>query len=169
MRFHYYLLFLATTAFACQPADTSGSAKQAIDAANAQWPRLTSTGHADSIAEFYATDAVIMPPNMATMKGKDAIKAFFATMNTMDPKPILTLHADAVHGTGAMAMERGRWHWAYAAGAKLPPGMPAVDSGKYVVHWMQEKGESVVVDDVWHSDTPLPTATPPPTVPAAPR
>src|SRR5438445_11468511 len=106
---------LLAAALGCQaapPPDTSASAKQAIDAANAQWPRLTSTGHADSIAEFYATDAVIMPPNMATMKGKDAIKAFFATMNTMDPKPILTLHADAVHGTGAMAMERGRWHWA---------------------------------------------------------
>src|SRR6266542_3395160 len=115
MRAHTYLTLLVAASFACQPADTSASANAAIDAANAQWPRLTSTGHADSIAEFYAADAVIMPPNMATMKGKDAIKAFFATMNTMDPKPILTLHADAVHGTGAMAMERGRWHWAYAA------------------------------------------------------
>ncbi len=57
MRAHGYLPFLLITAFACQPAqppDTSAAAKQAIDAANSQWPRLTSTGHADSIAEFYA-------------------------------------------------------------------------------------------------------------------
>ena len=166
MRFHHYLMFLATTAFACQPADTSASAKQAIDAANAQWARLTSTGHADSIAEFYAADAVIMPPNVGTMKGKEAIRTFFAMMNTMDPKPTLTLHADAVHGAGAMAMERGSWHWAYPAGAKLPPGMPAVDSGKYIVHWMQQNGKWVMVDDVWNSDTPLPTAPPPPPAPA---
>ncbi len=166
MRAHSYLTILVAAAFACQPADTSASANAAIDAANAQWPHLTSTGHADSIAEFYAADAVIMPPNMATMKGKDAIKTFFATMNTMDPKPILTLHADAVHGAGAMAMERGRWHWAYPAGAKLPPGTPAADSGKYIVHWMQQNGKWMMVDDVWNSDSPLPMPPAPPPAPA---
>ena len=78
MRAHSYLAVLLLAAFACQPVDTSASAKQAIDAANAHWPRLTSGGHADSIAEFYAADAVIMPPNMASMKGKDATtRAFF--------------------------------------------------------------------------------------------
>ena len=54
--------WLGTTLFAlaaCKPAatpppDTSAAAKAAIDAANANWPRLTSTAHADSIADFYA-------------------------------------------------------------------------------------------------------------------
>src|SRR5262245_62440282 len=80
-----YLLLLAVAAFACRPADTSASAKQAIDSANAQWGRLTSTGHADSIADFYAANAVLMPPNMATVKGKEAIRGFFAVINTMKP------------------------------------------------------------------------------------
>src|SRR5437667_8712291 len=112
MRLIPYVPALVAAALGCQaapPPDTSASAQQAIDAANAQWPRLTSTGHADSLAEFYAADAVIMPPNMGTMKGKEAIRAFFATMNTANPKPTLTLHAEAVHGAGNMAMERGRW------------------------------------------------------------
>jgi len=166
MRAHTCLAVLLTTAFACRPAnssaaDSSANAKQAIDAVNAQFARLTSTGHADSIAEFYAADAVIMPPNMATMKGKEAIRTFFATMNAMDPKPTLTLRAEAVHGAGTMAMERGRWHWAFPAGAKLPPGMAAVDSGKYLAHWMQENGKWVMVDDIWNSDTPLPMAPAP--------
>jgi len=166
MRPVYHLVPLLAVAFACQPADTSASAKQAIDAANAQWPRLTSTGHADSIAEFYAADALIMPPNMATMKGKDAIKAFFATMNTMDPRPILTLRAETVAGAGTTAIERGRWNWAFAAGAKLPPGMPAVDSGKYIVRWEQQNGQWRMVDDIWNSDSPLPTPPAPPPAPA---
>src|SRR6059036_4104488 len=106
MRPQRYLPLVLLAAVACQPADTSASAKSAIDAANAQWPRLTSTGHADSIAELYAADAVIMPPNMATMKGKEAIRAFFATMNSMDPHPTLTLRAEAVHGAGAMEIGR---------------------------------------------------------------
>src|SRR5207237_948871 len=92
---------------------TSASAKQAIDAANAQWPRLTSSGHADSIAEFYAADAVIMPPNMATMRGKDAVRAFFATINTIDPHPTLTPRAVTVVASGPVAVETGRWHRAY--------------------------------------------------------
>ena len=166
MRPQRYLPLVLLAAVACQPADTSASAKTAIDAVNAQWPRLTSTGHADSIAEFYAADAVIMPPNMGTMKGKEAIRTFFATLNTMDPKPTLTLRADAVHGAGGMAMERGRWTWTFPAGAKLPPGM-GVDSGKYIVHWMQQNGKWVIVDDIWNSDTPpMPMAPPPPPAPA---
>jgi len=170
MRPHGYLVVLLTATFACKTADSTASAKQAIDAANAQWARLTSTGHSDSIAEFYAADAVIMPPNMATMTGKDAIKAFFATLNTMDPKPTLTLRAEAVHAAGGLAMERGRWNWTYPAGAKLPPGMPAADSGKYVVHWMQENGKWLMMDDIWNSDTPaMPMAAPAPPPPPARR
>ena len=167
MRAHPFLLFLLTAAFACQPADTSADAKKAIDAANAQWPRLTSTGHADSIAEFYAEDAGLMPPNMPTIRGKDGVRAFFATINTIDPRPTLTLRAETVVASGPVAVETGRWHWAYPAGAKLPPGTAAVDSGKYIVRWAQQNGKWLMVDDVWNSDTPLPT--PPPAPPARRR
>ena len=166
MRAHRYLPFLVLTVFACQPADTSAAAKQAIDAANAQWPRLTSTGHADSIAEFYAADAVLMPPNMPTLRGKEAIRAFFAVINTIEPRPTLTLRAETVVGAGPLAVERGRWHWAFPAGAKLPPGPPAVDSGKYLVRWTQQNGKWLMLDDVWNSDLPLPSAPPPPPAPA---
>lgn len=172
MRFQSCLAVLLTAAFACKPAapaDTSASAKAAIDAANAQWPRLTSTGHSDSIAEFYAADALLMPPNMATTKGKDAIRAFFATLNSMDPKPTLTLRAERVVASGAVAVETGRWHWGYPAGAKLPPGMPSVDSGKYIVHWHEQNGKWLMVDDIWNSDMPMPTAPAPPPAPARRR
>jgi ketosteroid isomerase-like protein len=165
MRPAHPLAFLVAAALGCQatPApDPSASAKQAIDAANAQWPRLTSSGHADSIAEFYAADAVLMPPNRATMRGKDAVRAFFATINTIDPRPTLTLHAVTVVASGPLAVETGRWHWTFPAGAKLPPGTPPVDSGKYIVRWAQQNGRWLIVDDIWNSDSPLPTAPPAP-------
>lgn len=170
MRAHPYILFLLTTAFACQQqSDTSASAKQAIEASNAQWPRLTSSGHADSIAESYAADANLMPPNMATTKGKEAIRAFFATMNTMDPHPTITLHVGTVVAHGPIAVETGRWNWSMPAGAKLPPGMAHADSGKYIVRWAEQNGKWLVVDDIWNSDSPLPTAPPPPPAPARRR
>ena len=161
MRSPAALALLSLAALACQPPDTSAAAKQAIDAANASWPRLTSTGHSDSIAEFYAADAALMPPNMATVTGKDAIRAFFATMNTIDPKPTLTLRAVSVVASGAVAVETGRWNWTFPAGAKLPPGMPAADSGKYIVRWTQQGGKWLMADDVWNSDMPLPAAPAP--------
>jgi len=107
MRAPRYLPFVLLTAFACKPADTTTGAKQAIDAANAQWPRLTSGGHADSIAEFYAVDAVLMPPNMATVRGRDAIRAFFTVMNTI-PSPRPT-DAPVVYITAWKWSSRSSW------------------------------------------------------------
>ena len=146
----------AAVVLGCQPPDTSAAAKQAIDAANATWPRLTSTGHADSIAEYYTANAIIMPPNMAPTRGKEAIRTFFATMNPV--KPTLTLHADSVFGSGNSAVEVGRWHFTFPADAQLPPGMPMADSGKYVVRWVNENGRWLMAQDIWNSDAPMPTA-----------
>ena len=147
------------------PPGSVADAKKAIDAANAQWPRLTSSGHADSIAEFYAANAVIMPPNMAPTRGKEAIRAFFATLNAV--KPTLTLRADSVWANGAAAVEQGRWWWKWAGAP--PPGMPKADSGKYIVRWVNEGGKWLVAQDIWNSDVALPLAAAPAAKPAPAR
>ena len=151
---------LVAAALGCQatpPPDTSASAKQAIDAANAQWPRLTAAGHADSIAEFYQAKAVILPPNMPPMHDREAIRSFFAVLNGMSsPPPVLTLRAESVWASGPMAVELGRWHFAWPAGAKRPPGAPAADSGKYIVRWVKDNGRWLMAQDIWNSDIALP-------------
>jgi len=152
-------LALLAVALACRPPDTSAAAKQAIDAANANWARLTAAGHADSIAEFYTQNAVILPPNMATTRGKEAIRAFFAEMNAL--KPTLTLHADSVWGSGTAAVEQGRWSFAWPAGVTRPPGVPPVDSGKYLVRWVNENGRWLMAQDIWNSDLEPPAAPAP--------
>ena len=155
------LSILLAAAFGCQaappPKDTSAEAKQAIDAANATWPRLTAAGHADSLADLYHQNAVLLPPNMAPVHGRDAIRAFFGTMNGMSsPPPVLTIRAESVWASGPMAVELGRWNFAWAAGAKRPPGAPAADSGKYIVRWVQEDGRWLMVQDIWNSDVAMP-------------
>ena len=151
-------LLACRSAAPAAPPDTSAAAKQAIDAANATWPRLTSTGHADSIADFYTQNAIVLPPNMAPMRGRDAIRQFFGTLNTVSPA--LTLHADSVWGSGSMAVEQGRWRFEWPAAAKRPPGAPAVDSGKYLVRWVNENGRWLMAQDIWNSDLALPMAPP---------
>lgn len=156
---------LVATALACQaapPKDISADAKQAIGAANANWARLTTAGHADSIAEYYHANGVMLPPNMPAVRGKEAIRAFMTTMSSMSsPPPILTIRAESVWASGPWAMELGRWNFAWAAGAKRPPGFPAADSGKYVVRWVNENGRWLMVQDIWNSDVALAMAPPP--------
>jgi len=160
MRPRHTLPILLLAALGCQaapPPDTSTQAKQAIDAANATWPRLTAAGHADSLADLYHQNAVLLPPNMAPVHGRDAIRAFFGTMNGMSsPPPVLTIRAESVWASGPMAVELGRWNFAWAVGAKRPPGAPAADSGKYIVRWVQENGRWLMVQDIWNSDVAMP-------------
>ena len=156
------LPLILAAALGCQaaaPPDTSAVAKQAIDANNAAWARLTAAGHADSLAQFYHSNAVLLPPNMAPVRGLEAIRAFFAVLNTMSsPPPTLTLRAESVWARGPLAVELGRWHFAWPAGAKRPPGAPAADSGKYIVRWVEENGRWLMVEDIWNSDVAMPAA-----------
>jgi ketosteroid isomerase-like protein len=157
------LIPLLAVALGCQAApspDTTAEAKQAIDAANATWARLTAAGHADSLAQYYHPSAVILPPNMPAVHGRDSIRAFFAVLNTMSsPPPVLTVRADSVWASGPMAVELGRWHFAWPAAAKRPPGMPAADSGKYIVRWVNDSGRWLMAQDIWNSDVAMPMAT----------
>ncbi len=141
------LALLVAAALGCQatpPLDTSAEAKQAIDAANANWPRLTAAGHADSLAQYYQANAVILPPNMPAVHGRDSIRGFFAVLNTMSSP------------SGPHALELGRWHFAWPAAAKRPPGAPAVDSGKYIVRWVKDSTRWLMAQDIWNSDVALP-------------
>ena len=166
MRPVHALPVLLAAALSCQaapPKDTSAEAKQAIDAADANWARLTATGHADSVADFYHANGVMLPPNMPPVRGKEAIRAFMTTMNSMSsPPPTLRVWAESVWASGPWAMELGRWNFVWPAAAKRPPGFPAADSGKYIVRWVNENGRWLMMQDIWNSDVALPMA------PAAP-
>ena len=164
MRPVHHLALLLVAALGCQaapPPDTTADAKLAIDAANATWARLTAAGHADSLVQYYQANAVLLPPNMPAVHGRDSIRAFFAVLNTMSsPPPVLTLRADSVWASGSMAVELGRWHFAGPAAAKRPPGAPAVDSGKYIVRWVNDNGHWLMAQDIWNSDVALPMPKP---------
>jgi hypothetical protein len=38
----------------------------------------------------------------------------------------------------------------------MPPGAPPVDSGKYIVRWVNENGRWLMAQDIWNSDVALP-------------
>src|SRR5438046_7844895 len=143
------ILLAALGCQAAPPKDTSAEAKQAIDAADANWARLTAAGHADSLADLYHANGVMLPPNMAPVHGREAIRAFMTTMNSMSsPPPTLRVWAESVWASGPYALELGRWNFAWPANAKRPPGAPAADSGKYMVRGVNEHGRWLMVQAV---------------------
>src|SRR5437764_14419502 len=90
---HTLPILLLAAALGCQAApatDTSAEAKQAIDAADANWARLTATGHADRLADLYHANGVMLPPNMPPMRGREANPCFITTQTQiLNPPPVL--------------------------------------------------------------------------------
>jgi len=159
---------LLVAALACKPSappDNTAAARAAIDAANANWARLSAAGHADSLATLYHPNAVLMPPNMKSISGMTSIHTFFLAMNSMSsPPPVLTIRSDSVWSAGKWALEQGRWSFMWPAGAKIPPGAFPSDSGKYLARWVEENGKWLMVQDIWNSDVAIEM----PEVPSAP-
>jgi len=159
MRAIQALPILLAAGLGCQaapPPDITAEAKQAIDAANANWARLTAAGHADSLAQYYRANAVLLPPNMPAVHGRDSIRAFFrGAQHHVQPASVLTVRADSVWASGAMAVDLGRWHFAWPAAAKRPPVCRG-RLGKYVVRWVNDSGHWFMAQDIWNSDVPLP-------------
>ena len=144
---------LASVALSQAKPDNTAAVRHAIDAANANWARLTTAGHSDSLAEFYHPNAVVMPPNMAAVEGKVAIREYYGSISTMSsPPPVITLRSDSVWSAGTWAMELGRWTWVWPMGAKLPPGETQADSGKFMARWVQDKGKWLIAQVTWSSD-----------------
>jgi uncharacterized protein (TIGR02246 family) len=100
-------------------------------------------------AEFYAATATFMPPNEATIHGRDSVQAYYETMVeagvsdfTMDPKEV-----------------GGEWQVAFANGTysmtmKSKSGAQRRDRGKYLVVLRNTGGQWRCEYSIWNSDLP---------------
>ena len=162
------LLLLSVTALllpACQagdkPANTTaevnstaavdaGADEQAIRGQVDRWLQLVKAKDAAGIAELYAEDGAVMPPNAPIGKGRAAIQQAWASMmNT--PGFNLTFNPEQIvlSSSGDMALDRGTYKLAVA-----PKGTPQTDAGKYVVVWRKVGGEWKAAADIFNSDLP---------------
>lgn len=125
----------------------SDSARAQITAAMASFQTHLNANHADSVATFYAQNAVMLPEGMPAIEGRDNIRAAFAGMTQEMGAGEMHFTVQNVVANGDMAVERGRWHWQPAAGNRMP-----ADSGKYLARWTKDGGRWVMVEDIWNSD-----------------
>ena len=161
------LLLLSAAALllpACQAAEKSANAVEANSTAAAdvgaeeqairgqvdRWLQLVKAKDAAAIAELYAEDGAVMPPNGPIGKGRAAIQKTWASM-MQTPGFDLTFVPEqiVVSSSGDMALDRGTYRLAIA-----PNGKAMTDTGKYVVVWRKIGGEWKAAADIFNSDLP---------------
>jgi uncharacterized protein (TIGR02246 family) len=129
--------------------DTAGD-EQAIRAQVDHWLQLVKAKDATAIAELYAEDGAVMPPNTPIGKGRAAIQQTWASMMrtpgfdlTFVPEQIV------VSSSGDMALDRGTYSLTIA-----PGGTTQTDTGKYVVVWRKIGREWKAAADIFNSNLP---------------
>ena len=126
----------------------TGADEQAIRGHVDRWLQLVKAKDAAGIAELYAEDGTVMPPNAPIGKGRAAIQQTWASMMgtpgfdlTFTPEQIL------VSASGDMALDRGTYSLTVT-----PDGATQTDTGKYVVVWRKIGGEWKAAADIFNSD-----------------
>ena len=104
-----------------------------------------------AVASLHTEDAVVLPPNLEMIKGREAVQnATTAEINAGGTD--LALTTLDVYGSGDFAYERGR----YALKVKQDEQVLMQDSGKYIVVWEQvSKDNWLIKADIWNTDLPL--------------
>lgn len=128
--------------------------EQAIRGINDRWLQLVRAKDAAAVAQLYAEDGAVMPPNESAGKGREAIGQWWArSMQLPGYDLAFTTDQLIVSASGDMALDRGTWTF-----KANPPSGAIDDGGKYIVVWRKIGGEWKVAADIFNSDKPAPGA-----------
>lgn len=122
---------------------------------NAAFMAGVAAGDSTTVGANYTEDAVLMPPGMATVQGREAIAQFWQGGITAGIARVELAPGDVVAASADTILERSTARVFNAAG-------DVIDEGKYVVVWRKVGDQWFMSWDIWNSDAPPPppAATP---------
>jgi len=133
-----------------QAKDEQSSAVAGLHAADDAWLKAYTAGDLDNVVALYDENAVIYPPGVAPIQGRESIQAFF-TKDMADFAQaglVFALGADPAGGaTGNMGWSSGTW-------AVKDKDGKVVDSGWYFSVSKKVNGKWLYVRDAWNSNHP---------------
>jgi ketosteroid isomerase-like protein len=127
--------------------ETAASAIRRLDE---EFMRAAIAGDGQALVDaFYASDAVLLPPNQPAAEGRENIRRVLQGL--MDSGVSSIKLETTVTGTaGDLAYGRGR----YTLSMQPPGGAPVTDVGKYVVVYRRQGARWRAVADIFNSDQP---------------
>jgi ketosteroid isomerase-like protein len=135
-----------------RPARKPAGTADAIYRLDAELMKAASAKNAAALVKaFYASDAVLMPPNHGLVEGRAKIEGFLQGLIDAGLTGI-KLETTTVASAGDLAYGQGR----YTLSLSPPGGAPVQDVGKYVVVYRrQANGSWRAVSDIFNSDQPI--------------
>lgn len=137
-----------------EPATDTAAIETTIDETNNRFEAAIESNDPDAVAALYTDDAIVLPPGMPRVEGKEGIRAMFADWLSNDPEAMVTLTSDevVVAESGDIAYEVGT----ATGGGTGPDGQPYDFTGKYLVTWENVDGQWLIAADAWSDDAPPP-------------
>jgi uncharacterized protein (TIGR02246 family) len=125
--------------------------RQSIEEANIKFSEAARSGDAAALANLYAEDARLLPPNSEMIQGREGVEAFWAGGFQMGINDVVLTTLDVME-MGDMVCEIGR-----ANITIQPEGQEAIeDIAKYVVIWKKTAdGAWKLYVDIYNTNLPL--------------
>lgn len=136
----------ATVAYS-QPAS---AARKAIEANAKTFIEELNKGNAAGVAQIYAIDAKLLPPNDKMIEGRANIQTFWAGAIGAGLK-LTSLSITTLTPAGNLLVETGK----YVSTIPGAGGATITDEGKYVVVWRREGRGWKIIRDIFNSDKPV--------------
>jgi len=121
------------------------NAKAEITAAAETMEVAFNSRDAATLTALYAETALVMPPGVEPLKGHEAIRAMWDSLD--ESAPTLDLTTTDVMPMGDLAVETGRWSMT------APDGSHA-DHGSYLAVWKKTDDGWKMIRDTWNSSMP---------------
>lgn len=149
------VLLAAVALAACAspaPQGLTAADSAAIRSASDAFIRYMLAGQPDSVSLLYTADASLMPANSPEIRGRDAIRQYFASFPPIAEAALIN---DTVVGLGDVAYVKGRYR------ARFQGAGAGGDSGKFVeIRRRAPDGTWPFFIEIFNSDVALPAPAP---------
>ena len=127
------------------------SARSQIDEQNKKYMGFYNNGDASGVADLHVDEAIVMPPHVDLVKGKEAIKQAISDEILAGATDLVFTTLD-MYGNEDYVTEVGR----FSLNIKDKGNIVMNDSGKYICIWKQvSKNNWLIKADTWNSDLPI--------------
>ncbi|HEX2270822.1 MAG TPA: DUF4440 domain-containing protein [Pyrinomonadaceae bacterium] len=137
----------------CRSAtDTRAADEATLRKLDEEWSKSVESRDVEKVISYYSDDAVVMPPNIPTLTGKDSVRTLWRSMLE---SPLFSGGWKAtkvdVAQSGDLAYVSGNYEFKEQDAG----GNPITDKGKYLVVWKkQTDGNWKCVANMFNSDLP---------------